>query len=150
MNLLHDAVAREFRPGDEQGVLQIYLIHLIVAVVGEFGVTGEGQISGVVTVVGDGQSPNLILGIQGHIVQRLGVDAGIVRIHPGVAHAVAALRLVLLQRLAHGHPGRGPEIPAVVVPDVQIPTRLVKVIEHIAQDASVGAGGGEAVAAGVV
>ena len=150
MNLLHDAVACKFRPGNEQGILQIHLIHLVVAVVGEFRVAGEGQIAGFITVVGDGQCPDLILGIQRHIVKGFGADAGIVRAHPGVAHAVTALRFVQIQGLAHRHPGGRPEIPAVVVPDVQIPSGLVEVIEDIPQNPSVGAGGGETVAAGVV
>ena len=150
VDLLGDAVAGKEGPADEEGILQIHLVLLVVVVVGEFRVARQGQFPGGVGGVGHRQLPHFMGAVLGHIVDRFGVDARIVGEHPGVAHAVAAFAGVVLQVLAHRLPGSRPEIPAGVVPQVEVPAGAVELVEDVAQDAAVGAGLGKAVAAGVV
>ena len=65
---LTDAVAQKNSPGNEQGILKIYLILLIVGVVGKLGVTGHSEIPDVVRGVGQLQIPDLVGLVQGNVV----------------------------------------------------------------------------------
>ena len=150
VDLLGDAVALEQGAADEEGVLQVDLVLLVVAVVGELGVTGQGQAAGAVRLVGHRQGPDLIGLAPGHIVGGLRGDAGIARLHFGVAHAVAALAPVGVQRFCHRLPGGGPVVAAGIVPQIEVAAGLVELVEHIPQDPAVGAGPGKAVASRMV
>src|SRR5699024_9851054 len=150
VDLLGDAVCLGQVAADEEGVLQVDLVLLVVAVVGELGVTGQGQAAGAVRLVGHRQGPDLIGLAPGHIVGGLRGDAGIARLHFGVAHAVAALAPVSVQRLCHRLPGGGPVVAAGIVPQIEVAAGLVELVEHIPQDPAVGAGPGKAVASRMV
>lgn len=150
VDLLGQPVAGEHRAADKQRILQVDLVLLVVAVVGELGIAGQGQAAGGGADVGHPQRPHLIGAAVRHIVGSLGRDTGLVGQHAGVAHAVTAAAAVVREVLAHRLPGGGPEIAAVVVPQVEIAPRLVELVEHIAQDAPVGARPRKAVPARIV
>ena len=150
VNLLADPVFVEQGSGDKLGVLQVHLVLLIIAVAGKLRVAREGQRPGAVRVVAHRQPPDLVGPAQGHIISRLAVDAAIIRRHDRVAHSVAALAFVRIQVLSHRLPGGGPEVPRLVVPKIEIPPRLVELVEHIPKNPSVGPGFDKAVASGVV
>ncbi len=61
----------------------------------------------------------------------------IVGSHFRVAHAVSAFTFISRKILAYGLPGSGPVVLGVVIPQIEISTRLVKIIEYIAQDTTV-------------
>ena len=150
VDLLGDPVAFKHSPADEEGILEVDLILLVVAVVGELSIACQGQAAVPVRVIGDGEGPDFISFALGHIVDGLGGDVCIAGFHPGVAHAVAALDLVVVQVFSHRLPGSGPEISALIIPQIDIPARLVKLVEHIPENPAVGTRPLEAVAAGVV
>ena len=150
VDLLGDSVALKQGPADEKGILEVHLVLLVVAVIGKFRIAGQGQAAGPVRVIGDGEGPDFIGLALRHIVNCLGGDACIACLHPGVAHAVAALDLVIFQVLGHRLPRGRPEVPAVVIPQIDVPARLVKLVEHIPEHPAVGARPLKAVAAGVV
>ena len=150
VNLLADAVSVKQRAGDELGVLQVHLVLLVIAMAGEFGVAGEGQGPGAVRVVAHRQPPDLMGSVQGHVVGRLAVDAAVIRLHDRIAHTVTADAFVCIQVLTHRLPGRRPEISRLTVPEVDVTPRLVELVEHVAQNPSVGSGFYEAVAPRVV
>ena len=57
--------------------------------------------------------------------------------HSGISHAVAASGLIGSKILSHGLPGRGPVVFGIIVPDINIASGLVKLVENITKDASV-------------
>ena len=75
---------------------------------------------------------------------------GIVRQHPGVSHSVTAAALIAVQILAHGLPGSGPVVSGIIVSDIYVTPRLIKLVEDVAQDTAIGAGSGETVSSGIV
>ena len=91
-----------------------------------------------------------MLRVKRNIVKRLRMDSRIIGHNLCVGRSVAAFAFVFAQVFSDRLPRRGPIIFCVVVPDVNVPSGLVKIVEHIAQDSSVGAGLGKAVAASVV
>ena len=150
VDLLADPVLFEQGPADEEGILQIDLVLLIVAVVGEFGAAGHGQMPGRGREIGQGELPDFIGLSKRHIIQGLAADPVIFRADHSIACAVAAFALIFRQVLAHRLPGGGPVIAVPVVPDINIASGLVIAVEHIAEDPAVGAGFGEAVTARVI
>ena len=151
IDVLDDAVFLKAGTGDEQGVLEVYLILLVVVVVGEFHKAEHGQLSWLVGGVGDLCAPNLIGLVIGYIVGGLGMHVCIIRSHNGVSGTVAAYALVLIQGLAHRLPGCRPVIRSVVVPDVDISAGERHIaIEAEPGDSAVCAALYKAVAAGVV
>ena len=140
----------EFGDGDELGVLHIHQILSVEGFGGQLAVAEQADFPLFVPRVLHLHPPYLVGGVQGHVIQRLGFDAVIARFDLGIGRAVAGDGLKLIQRLFNGPPGGAPEIAAFLVPQVHVPARLVKLIEHIAQDAPCRAGFDEAVAAGVL
>ena len=147
---LLNAVSPEVGLGNKQRVLQVYQVLLVIRLVGEFTVAADGQVPNPVRIVPHQNPPNLVLRAQGHIVHCLGVNPRVVCQHVGVGDAVAALTVVLGQILSHRLPGSGPVVPAVIVPQVDVASGLVKVVEPIPKNSSIGARLAEAVAAGLI
>ena len=149
--MLEDLVALEAGAGDEQGVLEVDLILLIVVVVGEFYEAEGGQVSGLIAVVGDDRTPNLIGCAVGHVIGHLRADVCIVGRDHSVCGAVTADALVGIQRLANRLPGSRPVICGVVVPQVDVTARQCHHrVEAIAADSAVCAGLDEAIAGSIV
>ena len=147
---LADAVLIEQCARDEQRILQIYLIELVIAVVRKLGVARQRQRAGPARIVAHRQLPHLVGFAQRHIVQRLAVDAGIIRADFCIAHAVAAFAAVVCQIFAHRLPRGRPVIARFVVAQVNIPAGAVERVENIPQDAPVRTRSYKAVAPGVV
>ena len=78
------------------------------------------------------------------------MDAGIVGKHPRIAHPVAAFALVMLQVFTNRLPGGRPVIAGIIIPNIEVAPRLIKLIKDIAKDPSVGTGFGEAIATSVI
>ncbi len=85
-----------------------------------------------------------------HIIRRFAVDAAVIGAHFGIPCPMAAFTAIGFQILPHRLPRRRPVIPRAVVTEIEIPPRLVKLVEHITQNPPVRARPGKAVAACVV
>ena len=68
MDSLTNPIPQEHGFGNEQGVLEIHLILLVVGIVGELGIAGDGQVPDFAVSVGDFQAPDLIGLPQRHII----------------------------------------------------------------------------------
>ena len=150
VDALQDMIFVELGDGDELGVLHVHQILGVEALGGELTVAEHANLPRLVARIGNSQPPDLVGSVQGHVIQRLGRDTVIFAFDLGVAGAVAGDGVVFLQILFHGPPGGRPEIAAVLVAQIDIAARLVKLVEHIAQDAARRAGLDEAVAARVL
>ena len=116
--MLKDLIALKGGAADEQGVLQVHLILLVVALVGKLHESESGELSGGGAGVGHLCGPDFVGGILGHIIGHLGGDPRILRTHDGISGAVTDSGLVGIQGLAHGLPGGGPVIPGLIVPQI--------------------------------
>ncbi len=150
VNLLDDPVALELRSGDEQRILQIYLILFIIAVVGKFRIAGQRQIPLDVRTVRDRKRPHFMTFSQGNIIEGFGFDPVIACRHAGISHSVAAGAFVVCEILAHRLPGGGPVIPGLIVTNIEVSSRLIKIVKNITENPPVCAGFYKAVAAGMV
>ena len=103
--------------GGIEAHLEILVVHgdLVEA---EFQIGKYGQIPLFSGIVAQPHVPNLHRVVNGRKQGLLGIDAGVVAKILAVAQAVAAG--IVLLGLAHGLPGHGPEIPGIVVPEVDI------------------------------
>ena len=135
MDLLADPAVIIDRPGNELGVLQIDLVLLIVAVAGKLGVARKCQLPRLFRLVLHSEAPYLIGRAKRHIVIRLCTDAAIPAAYGGIAGSVPALTLILIQILTDRLPRNRPVVAIPIVAYVKISARLIKLIEHIAQDA---------------
>ena len=150
VDVLHDAIAVEGGVGNELGILQVDQVLLVIGLGGQLTVGHGGDGAHLVGGVGDLHAPDLMGGVHRDIIQHGGLDAGVLRFDLRVGGAVAGDGLVLVEGLFHRTPGGRPVITAFVVPQVHIAAGLVKLVEHVAQDAAVGAGLHKGIAAGVL
>ncbi len=150
MNFLHNAVLGKERPGNEQRVLEIDLILFIVAVIGKFRVSGQSKIPRFPGMIADGERPYFVGLSEGNIIKRFGGNPVIFSCHFGISYAVAAFALIEFQIFPNGLPGSRPVVSGIVIPNIYIASRLVEMIEYIAQYPSICAGLGKTIAAGIV
>ena len=88
--------------------------------------------------------------IQRYIVYGFRMDTRVFCAHGGVAESMATFTFVGFEIFSYGLPGCRPEIFGSVVTDIDIASRLVKLVKDIAQDATVCSGTGKAVATRIV
>ena len=103
--------------GGIEAHLEILVVHRDL-VEAEFQIGKYGQIPLFSGIVAQPHVPDLHRVVNGRKQGLLGIDAGVVAEVLAVAEAVAAG--IVLLGLAHGLPGHGPEVPGVVVPEVDI------------------------------
>jgi len=139
-------------PRDEERVLEVGEVLERVPEIGEFAVGEDRQLALLLGGVGHLEAPVLEGLAERHEVRGLGRDAGVLALHDRVGHAVAALRLVLVEGLGDGLPGGRPEIAGGFVAQVKLAARLVHrdAVETHPQEATGGAALVERIAAGVV
>ena len=77
VDVLYYLIALKGGTCDEQGVLEIYLILLVVVLVGELDKAPCGKVPCLIALVCYLYSPYLIGLVQGHIVSQLALDAAV-------------------------------------------------------------------------
>ena len=120
--ILHlvDIVTLVIGAGDEQCVLQVYLILLVVRVVDELAVAGNCKLSGLVGGVCYLGSPYLVCSALRNVVSHLGLDALVLGSDDGICSTVTALALELVEGLAYGRPGSRPVFTALLIAQVNV------------------------------
>ena len=97
---LQNVVILKLGACNELGILQIDLILLIVRIIRKFGIAGHSQFPHNVRVVAYSHGPDLMGGIQRHIVEHFRGDSRVEGAHFCVGHAVSAFAFVAGQILA--------------------------------------------------
>ncbi|OQB94589.1 MAG: hypothetical protein BWX86_01435 [Verrucomicrobia bacterium ADurb.Bin122] len=138
--------------GDELRVLEVGQVVGHVPRAGHLAIGEDGELAGLLALVGDLEAPIFEGLAERHEVGALGLDRGVARDDGGVGGAVAAGALVLGERLADGLPGGGPEIAALLIAQVEVAAGLVERhgVGAQAQEARAERALVEGVAAGVV
>ena len=135
--------------GNKLGILHVHQILRVQALCCKFTVAEYADLPFPVRQVLQADPPDFMGRAHGNVIQCPAADAVIFTDEFRIAGAVVAFSLILFQRLAHGVPAGRPEVSCFLIPQVDIPAGLVKLIEGIAQDSSRGAALDKAVASGV-
>ena len=97
---LLDKVVLEICVSDEQGVLKVYLILLVVVLVNEFTITGNGDATGLGIGICYLAVPYLVGCILGNVVKSLGLYSLVFGCDNGISGSVMALALIRIEGLA--------------------------------------------------
>ena len=150
VDLLTDPVPGKQRPRDEHRILEIDLILLIIAVIGELTGTCDREFPLRIGVIAHSEHPDFIAHTVRNIVDGLAVDPLIVRIKYRITRPVAAHALICVRIFADRLPGSGPVVSICVVAQINIAARLIKTIKYVAENTAICAGFGKAVPARMV
>ncbi len=149
---LEHEVALKIGMRDEQGILEVYLVLLVVVIVYKFTVARNGKLAGFAVGVCDLSRPYLVGLTLRNVVRYLGLDLLVLRGDDGIRGAMAAFALVLVEGLADGRPRAAPVFAALVVLDVDVTSRLIvgNAVEAVTDNTPVGTALLEAVTASVI
>ena len=149
VNLFQKEVVVEFRPCDELCVLHVHQVLGVKALRRQFRVSEYADLPRPVGQVLHADPPNLMSRAHGTIIHRTAPDPVVFTDEFGIARPVVAFGFILVQRLPDRLPAGAPEVTRLFIPQIDIPSGFVKLIEGIAEDPSGGPALDEAVSAGV-
>jgi len=104
MDHLAYTVSSENSFGNILGILQIYLILLIVAVVGKFRISGYINFSFLIRTVLHTKAPHLIRLSQGYIIPNLRMNTAVICHHPGISSTVVTFTFIFFKILSYRLP----------------------------------------------
>ena len=149
IDLFQDEAVVEFRLRDELRILHVHQVLGIEAFGRQLGIAEYADLSGLVRQVLQADPPDLMGRSHGDIIQGLAADPVVLADDLRIAGAVMAFRFILLQRFGHRLPAGGPEIAGLFIPQVDISSGLVKLVERIPEDPSGSPALDETVSAGI-
>ena len=134
IDLLQNEVVMEFRLRNELSILHVHQVLGIKTLRRQFGITEHSNLPRPVRQVLHRDPPHLMGRAHGNIVQDPAADPVILADNLRIARAMVTFGLVFFQRLRHRLPAGGPEVTRLLIPQIDIPARLIKLIEGIPQN----------------